>query len=85
VILGQNLLAMASREDFLENILKNSKNFTFPTIRRMSPKLINHEIVSVQQMKSPVGSIFYLNQKYGTNHALNKKLKLAGLKKKVSL
>jgi hypothetical protein len=69
---------MTSREDFLEN-------FTFPTFRRMIPKLFNHEIVSVQPMKAPVGSIFYFEQKYGTNHALNKKLKLAGLKKKVSL
>jgi len=79
---------MSSANKIIETILKNSakerlKNFSFPIARKVSPSSIAQEIISVQPMKAPVGSIFYLDLRYGANHALNKQIKLAGLKKKV--
>jgi hypothetical protein len=83
---------MSSADKIIETTLDNSakerlKDFfsNFPIVRGVSPSLIAQKIISVQPMKTPVGSIFYLDLKYGVNHALNKKIKLAGLKKKVCL
>jgi hypothetical protein len=41
--------------------------FIFPILRRVFPNLIANEIVSVQPMTAPTGSIFYMDYIYGTS------------------
>ena len=62
------------------NLEQLIKNFNLPLGRRTFPRhLIAQEIVSVQPMTAPVGSLFYMDLKYGANAHLRCKLIKAGL------
>ncbi|MEW6613934.1 MAG: phage major capsid protein [Thermodesulfobacteriota bacterium] len=57
--------------DYLEETSQTSNvgtftTFAFPLVRRIYPKLIATELVSVQPMTQPTGKIFYLDFKYNT-------------------
>jgi len=39
----------------------------FPVLMRVFPNLIAHELVSIQPMGGPVGAVFYMEYKHGTN------------------
>jgi hypothetical protein len=58
-------------------IPKIFNNIAFPVVRRVFPSLVANDIVSVQPMSLPFGSLFYMEHVYG---GLNKQLKKAGLK-----
>ena len=57
-------------------------NAIFPIIRRVVPNLIANDIVSVQPMSLPAGSVFYMDYKYGKSDAAWRKLRKAGIKRK---
>lgn len=44
--------------------LLNFSSFIFPIVRRVFPNLISNDIISVQPMSIPTGSIFYLDYSY---------------------
>jgi hypothetical protein len=52
--------------------------FPFPVIRRVIPKLFAQEIVSVQPMTAPVGSLLFYDN--GQRSKIVAMLKKAGLK-----
>lgn len=45
----------------------NFSHLQIPMVRRVMPNLIANEIVSVQPMALPSGSLFFLDYKYGEN------------------
>jgi hypothetical protein len=45
--------------------------FTMPLVKRAFPSLISQNLVSVQPMTQPLSSVFYLNQKYGSQKGSN--------------
>lgn len=52
---------------------------TFPIVRRIFPRhLVINDIVSVQPMSLPAGSVFYMDY----NDAVWRKLRKAGIKRK---
>jgi hypothetical protein len=59
-------LRMMSEDVRTQNVGSFTK-FIFPILRRVFPNLIANEIVSVQPMTAPTGSIFYMDYIYGTN------------------
>jgi hypothetical protein len=48
-------------------------NFVFPNVRRVHAPLIAQQLVSIQPMTSPVGSIFYMDYAYGPKAELDRK------------
>src|SRR4030042_1922386 len=41
--------------------------YAFPMVRKIFPKLISQNLVSVQPMSQPTGKVFFLDFKYGAN------------------
>ena len=42
------------------------QKFIFPVLRLVVPNMIAHDLVSVQPLNAPIGAIFYLEAKYGS-------------------
>ncbi|MCS7214443.1 MAG: hypothetical protein NZ927_09560 [Candidatus Calescibacterium sp.] len=40
--------------------------FVFPTVKRLFPKALAHELVSVQPMTAPLGVVFFMRRTYNT-------------------
>lgn len=54
---------------------------TFPIVRKVFPQhLVINDLVSVQPMTAPAGSVFYMDYKY--SEAAWRKLRKAGIKRK---
>ena len=51
-------------DDEVPEKLKRS-SFAFPAMRRIFPSLIAQQLVSIQPMTMPMGSVFYMDYKYG--------------------
>ena len=51
--------------------IKSFRSLTFPIVRRVFPSLCANDLVSIQPMSLPVGSIFYLDYTYGSETSLH--------------
>lgn len=45
----------------------NFDSFAFPVIKKVMPSLCIADIVAVQPMMGPIGKVFYMDFKYGTD------------------
>jgi len=73
--LGVTAVLMENQSQYLQNLSEDTRQanvgsftkFIFPVLRRVFPNLIANDIVSVQPMTAPIGAVFFLDYKYGTN------------------
>jgi Major capsid protein Gp23 len=64
-----DLLSRTQRKGLFEDVVTTANypaftTFSFPLIRRVFPRLITNELVSVQPMSQPTGKVFYFDIEY---------------------